>query len=362
MTLLDFPIPGYTGEEDGGDSCAQHVDMPGGTEKVSHTFPVTLWKNLRAETGDAYDLSGEDLAGMVADPLEPPCEKLDIPWIKDWKVWGALLWTPTAFAGRKRLDANAVATCALVLDFDEPHADSSLWLATVGAVLSGDHWLAHTSVSSSSEGQKWRLIVPLRCPLPPLRWKLAHARLRRLIEAKTGFVTDGNALNVSRGWVRPIKAPGGFYVSHVEPGELVDGEALAAIGEDSKGPTQCTPTWKARAAAFAKVSHTNQSFREEDYPAHERISRAEKYVAANIPPAVDGSGGERLTWSLVLAVAHGFANDEETSFGILWPWNCSCIPPWPEDQLRRKINEAATKSTLPRGYLLTKKGGRHGRN
>jgi hypothetical protein len=349
-------LRGYTGEDDGGDVCAQRVESP---EAVSHTFPVTLWRNLRAKASETHDLSGEDLAGMVAYPLDPPCETLDVPWIKDWKVWGALLWTPTTFAGRERTDANAVGTCALVLDFDEPHADSDTWLATIGAVLSGDYWLAHTSVSSSPDGQKWRLIVPLREPLTPVRWKLAHARLRRLIEAKTGFVTDANALNVSRGWVRPIKAPGGFYVFHVEPGETVDGEALAAAeGARLQSAPRSAPTGKARAGAFSKVGHPTQSFREEDYPVHERISRAEKYLA-NVPSAIEGSGGEQLTWSLVLAVVHGFANDGETAFGILEPWNLQCLPPWPENKLRRKINEAATKATLPRGYLLPK-GGRYG--
>src|SRR5262249_1392533 len=81
--------------------------------------------------------------------------------------------------------------------------------------------------------------------------------------------------------------------------------------------------------------------------------RAIKYLA-KVPPAIDGQGGHNQTMEAARAICWGFAVGSEAGFNLLWEhYNPRCQPPWTEQELRHKCQDADTKPFgKPHGYLL----------
>ena len=81
--------------------------------------------------------------------------------------------------------------------------------------------------------------------------------------------------------------------------------------------------------------------------------RAGQYVA-KIPGAVSGSGGHNQTFSVAVALVHGFALPEPQAWPILMEYGATCSPPWSLPELRHKLASAvaATSHQKPRGHLL----------
>lgn len=80
--------------------------------------------------------------------------------------------------------------------------------------------------------------------------------------------------------------------------------------------------------------------------------RAARYMAAT-PPAVSGQDGHGQTYSLAIALYHGFNLSEQEAWTLLQAYNLKCSPPWAERELRHKMNDAQQKQhSNPRGWLL----------
>jgi hypothetical protein len=82
------------------------------------------------------------------------------------------------------------------------------------------------------------------------------------------------------------------------------------------------------------------------------IERARRYVA-KCSPAVSGQRGHDATFHVACVLVNGFALEGADALALLREWNGSCVPPWNDGDLIRKIKSAAnTVHLLPRGYLL----------
>jgi hypothetical protein len=81
------------------------------------------------------------------------------------------------------------------------------------------------------------------------------------------------------------------------------------------------------------------------------VDRARAYLA-KCAPAISGSNGSGATLTAATAMVIGFLLDEDTAYALLSEWNLTCQPPWSEKDLRRKIREAAKRSTRAPGGLL----------
>ncbi len=57
-------------------------------------------------------------------------------------------------------------------------------------------------------------------------------------------------------------------------------------------------------------------------------------------PAIEGQGGDAHTFTVCCAIAVGYNFPYETTMEILGDWNKTCMPPWPEDELRKKVANA----------------------
>lgn len=74
---------------------------------------------------------------------------------------------------------------------------------------------------------------------------------------------------------------------------------------------------------------------------------------AATPPAVSGQDGHGQTYSLAIALYHGFNLSEQEAWTLLQAYNLKCSPPWSERELRHKMNDAQQKQhSNPRGWLL----------
>lgn len=76
-------------------------------------------------------------------------------------------------------------------------------------------------------------------------------------------------------------------------------------------------------------------------------------IAGYGPAREDQRGGKR-TLALANAILIGFDCTPEETFAYLEPWNESCSPPWTDEELRHKIDDATTLGSEP-GYLLNAK-------
>jgi hypothetical protein len=89
-------------------------------------------------------------------------------------------------------------------------------------------------------------------------------------------------------------------------------------------------------------------------PAPEALSPLQRRALALLQRlrAVQGQGGDKVTWTAALYLVKDFALDVEQALPVLRAWNAShCHPPWHDADLLRKL-ERAEQEPGPRGRLL----------
>ena len=84
----------------------------------------------------------------------------------------------------------------------------------------------------------------------------------------------------------------------------------------------------------------------------EAIRRERAYLAA-VPPAISGKGGHDRTFEVACRLVRGFDLSPQDALPLLREWNQQCEPPWTEEELKHKLEEAdAVQEPRARGYLL----------
>lgn len=81
------------------------------------------------------------------------------------------------------------------------------------------------------------------------------------------------------------------------------------------------------------------------------IERARRYLA-KMPIAISGQGGRKVTFLTACHAAVGFDLNDDDAFIAMGDWNTACLPPWNEQELRRRIVSARRDCKRPPGYLL----------
>ena len=82
-----------------------------------------------------------------------------------------------------------------------------------------------------------------------------------------------------------------------------------------------------------------------------RMQLARRWLETE-PAADEGQRGDDHTYKICCAIAVGHDLSEDDAVAVLKPWNARCTPPWPEGQLRQKIQHAVRYATGPRGAKL----------
>lgn len=82
------------------------------------------------------------------------------------------------------------------------------------------------------------------------------------------------------------------------------------------------------------------------------IEQARKYLDT-LPPAISGEGGHNRTFHVACVLVVGFGLEREDALALLKEWNESCQPPWTDDELEHKIDDALQEPG-ERGYMLNR--------
>jgi hypothetical protein len=82
------------------------------------------------------------------------------------------------------------------------------------------------------------------------------------------------------------------------------------------------------------------------------VNRARAYIA-QMPDSVEGQNGHTALYRVALALVRGFLLTPEQAYPVLEDYNNhKADPPWDEDDLHRKLEQAEEKGHVPWGYLL----------
>jgi P4 family phage/plasmid primase-like protien len=88
-----------------------------------------------------------------------------------------------------------------------------------------------------------------------------------------------------------------------------------------------------------------------DFTREEKIRRAAAYVA-KMPAAVENKKGDSTTYNTACRIARDFDLDSDDALTVLRPWNARCRPPWDENDLLVKIQNAFKYGNGEVGTLL----------
>lgn len=118
-------------------------------------------------------------------------------------------------------------------------------------------------------------------------------------------------------------------------------------------PIELLEQLAAQAPAEAKPHNGNgqrESIPRASLPSGDVRERARRYLAT-IPPAVAGEHGHDQTFHAACRIVQGFDLSVDDALPLLAEWNACCQPPWNEQELRHKVEDASTQPG-PRGELL----------
>jgi putative DNA primase/helicase len=128
------------------------------------------------------------------------------------------------------------------------------------------------------------------------------------------------------------------------PSQQEPAEETPQEQEDASVPP-ATENPQEQAPAAAPAADRPQ---EQDYaPLEDRVARAEAYVA-KMDPAISGKHGHDQTYHVAALLMRDFALPEADALPIIEEFNKRCQPPWPHEELVRKLHEADKKEG-PRG-------------
>src|SRR5262249_47620857 len=86
----------------------------------------------------------------------------------------------------------------------------------------------------------------------------------------------------------------------------------------------------------------------------EILKRARSYLA-KMPPAIQGQGGDRVTFTAACRLVCDFALSPEQALPLMQEYSQRCQPPWTKKELQHKLQQAV-KRRGRRGKLLQRTG------
>jgi len=146
---------------------------------------VTLFDNMYQKVGLSFTLNHQHPLDWVLNGGYQ-----DRPWKGKQKE---MLWSPAVYKPLStRKKANVVKVTCMVYDIDDGTPFE------MHALFSDFYYYAHTTASSTPELPKWRLVLPLKKPVPGKEWGRAWEAGRRLFKERTGAEIDGACKDPSR--------------------------------------------------------------------------------------------------------------------------------------------------------------------
>lgn len=148
-----------------------------------------------------------------------------------------------------------------------------------------------------------------------------------------------------------IRGEGGFVVG---PGSVVDGKTYRT----EVAPIADCPEWLERELTAHETPPRKALTTFEDDTDPVVVDTATRYLTQSAPVAVEGDAGDQTTFQVAAHLKdYGVSQDAALNL-MLDHWNDRCDPPWPEDELARKVKNAYSygKNTKGIDYLQFDEG------
>jgi hypothetical protein len=266
-------------------------------------------------------------------------------------VYAGVSLSPTDFGRNKRCDADKAAGIAgLWADIDvkgAAHKKDNLPGTTEQArELARSLGVEPTEEIFSGHGLQvwWLFREPWIFADSSERQQAADLALRFQKMLRTKAQESGWDIDSTHDLARILRLPGTFNHKVGDPVRVrilqADGpryevgDFLALLPPEESSPDQGTSSGEDSSAADMTT-----------------VERARRYIS-RMPAAVSGQNGHQAAWAAAQVLLRGFALSPDEARPLMQEYNTRCLPPWSETELEHKIQDAATKSRLPQGYLL----------
>jgi Bifunctional DNA primase/polymerase, N-terminal len=241
-----------------------------------------------------------------------------VPRLATWKQFQVALptddnlrvWFPD---GEPRNLGIVTGTLSQLVAIDGDNAAALAWMHA--------HLPATPMRTRSAKGEHWYF----RHPGVPVHNKV---RLR----------TDDPAIEID------VRGDGGYCIA--PPSLHASGAKYERLG--TWPAVEDLPTLDPKWIAASPPTAVELSLVAMTVPMERLVRRARAYVD-NVPPAIQGQGGDIHTFQLACKLRRGFGLSETDAFELLRTWNRSCVPAWTDRELEEKIRSAGKYGTEPLG-------------
>lgn len=274
---------------------------------MSRPLRISLFENERDNKPKPQSTTWPELVAALSEH--------DRRASKSGPAWSAASYPERTTRGRGNVLSLSVAS----FDLDKgSRADfEALWARLAALDL---RFVAHTTHSSTTEEPRWRLVFDLSRDVSPEEWP----RVFRALVRQFSLPADENAKDASRVMFAPSCRPEVMPEVHRGGEEPVDVDQLLC------GTTTDIATPGQRAGDEAQFP-----------PAGSELLQGACDALWTLGPAIEGHGGDKLTFRACALLRRDFALTEEESWPLLVDWNRSNQPPWSEHELRTKLGNAA---------------------
>jgi len=242
---------------------------------------------------------------------------------------------------RHRCDRAVVRVTAFAAEHDHHVGDPAVPIDHAIETLRrlGLAGMPYETPSSTPEGPRWRVVVPMTEPWTselPGAWKTAYRAVQALLAAELGCTLDEKTLNPSRIFYPPTRPTKDTPSRRVE---WIEGEALDVAGTLATIPAPAPPP-----APEPTVPRGSQG--------GNVIDRAIALLRT-CEPAIQKSNGSTTATLTAAKLVRGLELDDGTTLDLLRThYNPRCVPPWSEKELRRRVSEGHRMDAIPIGSLL----------
>jgi hypothetical protein len=135
---------------------------------------------------------------------------------------------------------------------------------------------------------------------------------------------------------------GGYVLG---PGSVIDGKTYEITHQARIAPA---PDWLISRLGAARTSDPSQTKALTNIEPERAAQRAAKWLAAYAPTATEGQGGDAETYKVALHLKD-LGCDADQALDLMASWNERCSPPWSQDELQTKVNNAFRYGKDPQG-------------
>ena len=139
-----------------------------------------------------------------------------------------------------------------------------------------------------------------------------------------------------------IRSRGGYVLG---PGSVIDGKEYTI---SCKAPIAQAPDWLVQRLGAARERSTATAEALANIEPDRAAQRAAKWLAAYAPIATEGEGGDFETFK-VSAHLKDLGCSADQALELMAPWNERCSPPWTQEELETKVQNAFKYGRDPQG-------------